>query len=66
MTGVGENVFVAASEQPAGGIGADCSGMPTLHQFLVSFRHGHISDVRHLGGERWSGYAQVVSWAKPN
>lgn len=63
MTAIGETVFVAVNEQPGGGIGPDCSGMPTLHQFLVRYRFGRPRAVEHLGSEIWSGYGQVANWA---
>lgn len=65
ITAVGENGFVAVSEQMPGGIGADCSGMPTLHLFLVKFRHGRPHAIVHVESETWSGYTQAVSLTGP-
>ena len=63
MTAIGEKVFVAVNEQPAGGIGADCSGMPTLHLFLVGYQMGRPRQIGHVGSDIWSGYGQVAHWA---
>ena len=65
ITAVGENGFVAVSEQTPGGIGADCSGMPTLHLFLVKFRYGRPRNIVHVESETWSGYMQAVSLTGP-
>ena len=56
-------MFVAVNEQPAGGIGADCSGMPTLHLFLVGYQMGRPRQIEHVGSDIWSGYGQVAHWA---
>ena len=63
MTAIGESVFVAVNEQPNGGIGSDCSGMPTLHLFLVHYRMGGPREIEHLSAQVWSGYGQVAHWA---
>ena len=64
ITGVGENAFVAVSEQTPGGIGADCSGMPTLHLFLVKYRSGNPHSIVHVESETWSGYTQAMNWTR--
>ena len=65
ITVVGENAFVAVSEQTPGGIGPDCSGMPTLHLFLVKYRSGHPHNVVHVESETWTGYTQAISLTGP-
>ncbi|TMM50061.1 hypothetical protein [Qipengyuania marisflavi] len=62
VTAVGERVFVAASEQGAGGIGPDCSNMPILHLFLVGYEYGRPRTIRLIESEVWSGYGQASSW----
>lgn len=63
LTAVGEYVFVAVSEQEPGGIGADCSNMPTLHLFLVDYRMGTPSGLRLIESATWSGYGQAANWS---
>ena len=60
ITVVGENAFVAVSEQTPGGIGPDCSGMPTLHLFLVKYRYGNPYNIVHVESETWTGYTQAI------
>lgn len=63
MTAVGDEVFIAVDEASPNGIGPDCSGMPTLRLFLVSWRGGRPHSLRLIEETTWSGYAQTAHWS---
>lgn len=63
MTAIGDRIFVGVDEQPAGGVGSDCSGMPTLHLFLVYYEFSRPRRIEPIGEDIWTGYGQVAHWA---
>lgn len=69
ISAIGNHAFVAVNDQSPGGIGADCSGLPILRLFLVTFRpsqHGaRIASLAHVASETWSGHGQTAHWAQP-
>lgn len=67
MTAIGDKVFVAVNEHAPGGLAPDCSGLPTLHLFLVGFRQqiasARLASVAHIASEPWTGHGQSAHWS---
>ena len=64
ITVVDEEAFVSVTEQLPGGIGPDCSGMPTQHLFLVGFGFGRPAmRLRRIQSKTFTGFGHVSHWS---
>lgn len=63
ITIVGDAAFVAVTEAEPGGIGPDCSGMPTQHLLIIRFgAFRPFEAITIVDSRRFSGYAPAASW----
>ena len=64
ITIVDGHAFVAVLDYPAGGIGPDCSGMPTLRMFHVAFCGDKPLRIESIADAGSAGIGQVTHWSR--
>ncbi len=63
ITAISDKVFVSVSEHASGGIGPDCSNLPTLHLFLLTLRQRQASSLCLIESNVWTGFEQTAHWS---
>lgn len=63
MVNTPAGVLAGCTEGSAHGIGADCSGMPRFHLFLVTFGYPDIRTISHIASAASTEGDKVNVWA---